>query len=86
MSCNIKYEDYQVIQRTLIIVCTNRIVFPDNEEFNVRMYKLVFNKYDFSNIKKRILPVTLYDLFCKYYVILTEYVIFTYYSALFSYL
>lgn len=72
LSCNIKYEEYQVVQRTPVIVCTNRVIFPDNDEFNCRMYKITFHKYDFNHINKKNLPVAIYDLFIKYNIIMQQ--------------
>lgn len=64
---HVKYKSNTVIQKTPIIICSNRHVFPNNEEFNSRMWKFNFKPCMFlNNLNKTLHPLSIYYLFKQY--------------------
>lgn len=70
MKVRIKYKDDAVIDRTPVIVLSNRQIFPNDAAFNTRMWKYVWKPFPYlKSIKKSINPNAIIEMF-KYFNII----------------
>lgn len=72
VSANIKFRAHCAITHTPTVIAANRRIFPQNEQFEVRMLTYCFEKYTFEDKVKRVLPVALLKLFIKYNIVEME--------------
>lgn len=66
LSVNVKYESYNSLTRTPVIVTSNLNVFPRDEAFNCRIQHYKFKTYNDYVSNKSLHPLSLYDIFMQF--------------------